>query len=40
MKPNHLIVGSIKCGTTALYNFLARQPKIAGSTPETLAISV
>lgn len=34
MKPNLFIVGSMKCGTTALYNFLTRHPKISGSTPK------
>lgn len=30
-KPNLFIVGSMKCGTTALYRFLTRHSKISGS---------
>lgn len=36
MKPNLFIVGSMKCGTTALYDFLTKHPAISGSTPKEL----
>lgn len=36
MKPNLFIVGSMKCGTTALYDFLTKHPDISGSTPKEL----
>jgi len=36
MKPNLFIVGSMKCGTTALYDFLTKHPRISGSKPKEL----
>jgi hypothetical protein len=36
MKPNLFIVGSMKCGTTALYDFLAIHPGISGSKPKEI----
>lgn len=34
MKVNFIIAGSQKCGTTALFDFLTKHPKVIGSTPK------
>lgn len=35
-KPNLFIVGSMKCGTTALFQFLRRHPEISGADPKEI----
>ncbi len=35
-RPNLFIVGSMKCGTTALFQFLRRHPEISGANPKEI----